>query len=127
MAQIMFETFNAPAVYVTNQSLLSLYASGRINGLVVQSGEGVTHAVPVYGGYVLPRARLSLNLAGRDLRRLLITKGHSFVSTSEHDIVREIKQKLCYVAIDYEEERSRSRTVMELCLLKNHLNCPMVE
>ena len=54
MTQIMFETFNMPAMYVAIQAVLSLYASGRTTGIVMDSGDGVSHGVPVYEGTPCP-------------------------------------------------------------------------
>ena len=108
MTQIMFETFNVPAMYSCCAAVLSLYAAGRTTGLVLDCGDGACRTVPVYEGYMFQDAVNRLEVGGRDvteyLRKLMTKRGISFTTTAEREICRDMKEKLGYVAVDYEHE-----------------------
>lgn len=107
-AQILFETFNVPALYTSIQAVLSLYASGRTTGIVLDAGDGVSHAVPVYEGFAIPNSIRRIDVAGRDvteeLQRLLRKSGNVFHTSAEKEIVKSIKEKVSYVALDPRKE-----------------------
>ena len=113
MLEILFETFEVPAVYVQIQAVLALYASGRTTGCVLDCGDGVSHCVPIYQGHCFPHAIRRIDVGGRDvteyLRKLLTERGYAFTTTAEHEIVRDIKEKYAYVAYDFDEEYETSR------------------
>eukprot|EP01083_Nonionella_stella_P029772 81853_1 len=119
MTQMLFETFNVPGLYVAVQNVLSLFASGRNTGVVIDSGDSVTTVVPIYEGHALTYAvnRELMSLAGRDLTdylmKTLTESGYSFTTSAERIIVRDIKEKLCYVAMDYDEELKRCKRDVE--------------
>lgn len=106
MAQIMFESFNVSAFYIAMQAVLSLYASGRTTGVAVDSGESYTHSVPVYEGIPLRHAIQRTSIAGRRLTDYtwtnLLERGY-FVGPTDQHFVEAVKEKLCYIALDFEE------------------------
>ena len=118
MMEIMFEKFDHPAFYVAIQAVLSLYTSGRTSGLVLDSGDGVSHTVPVYEGYSLPHAILRIDLAGRDLTdylcKILTERGYSFMTSAEREVVRDIKEKVCFVARDFDAHMRLSASAKAL-------------
>ncbi|XP_029589824.1 uncharacterized protein LOC115174932 isoform X1 [Salmo trutta] len=108
MVELMFECFNVPLTYVAMQAVLALYAAGRTTGVVFDSGDGVSHSVPVFEGYCLPHAVQRCTLAGHDvtmhLKKLLQEQGFCMRTSAEMEIVREMKEKCCRVSQDYESE-----------------------
>uniref|UniRef100_B9GJJ2 Actin family protein n=1 Tax=Populus trichocarpa TaxID=3694 RepID=B9GJJ2_POPTR len=108
MTEIMFEMFGVPDMYVAIGAELSLYASGRTTGIVLDSGGGVSHTVPIYERHTVPHAIHTIDLAGRNLTNaltmILAEIRHSFTTAAEQEIVRDIKERIAYVAFDYEQE-----------------------
>ncbi|RPA81445.1 Actin/actin-like protein [Ascobolus immersus RN42] len=104
MCEVMFERYNFGGVYVAIQAVLALYAQGVSSGVVVDSGDGVTHIVPVYESVVLNHLTRRLDVAGRDVTRqlisLLLRRGYAFNRTADFETVRQIKEKFCYVSYD---------------------------
>jgi len=107
-AELFFETFNAPALFISMQAVLSLYATGRTTGVVLDCGDGVTHSVPIYEGFALPHSIMRTDLAGRDVTRylklLLKREGCTFKTTAEFEIVKQIKEQVCYMALNPQKE-----------------------
>ena len=117
-AQVMFETFNVPALYIASSAELALRASGRTTGLVLELGDHVCYAVPIYAQASQPHAILRSDLAGRDLTSYLQTilnkRGESLTTTAERAFVEDIKHKLSYVALDFDEAMDKAETSSEL-------------
>ena len=118
MIEIIFEKFNSPAAYIAIQAILSLYASGRTTGLVLDSGDGVSHSVPVYDGYYFGHAVDRSDTAGRDvteyLRRILTERGYAFANSAEYEIVKDIKEKMCSVSSNFLHDLQGEETTTQL-------------
>ena len=113
MTQIMFEKFKVDKLYVHVGAVLALYASGRTTGAVLDSGYGVSFTVPIYEGYALPHAILRSVLAGELLTYYLMSlldMASRFTTHSEREMVREIKEEHCYIALDHQKEMDIART-----------------
>jgi len=107
MIEIMFETFNVPGFYVSIPAVLSLHASGRTTGVVIDSGDGISYVVPIYEGHPLSHSIRRLDVADCDLTNTMAEqlekRQYSFQTTAGREVARDIKEKLCYVA--YADER----------------------
>lgn len=108
MAEYMFEKYNFGYLQCQAQALLVLYAVGSQTGVVVDSGDGVTHIVVSFDGYMQDHLTSRLNIAGRHvseyLNKLLQNRGYSFNMSNDFDILRDIKENYCYCAYDYNRE-----------------------
>lgn len=104
MLEIMFEKYKFKSAYVAIQAILTLYAQGLLTGVVLDSGDGVSHIVPVYEGYSLPHLTKRIDVAGRDITqffiKLLLLRGYAFNRTADFETIRQMKEDVCYVGYD---------------------------
>lgn len=118
MCEVMFEKYDFGGVYVAIQAVLALYAQGLSSGVVVDSGDGVTHIVPVYESVVLNHLTRRLDVAGRNVTRYLIDllsrRGYSFNRSADFETVRQIKEKFCYVSYDLDLDTKLARETTTL-------------
>ena len=107
-AEIFFEYFNSPSLYIGNQGMLGLFSTGSTKGVVLDSGEGGTNVVAVYEGYVSPYSMNKTDISGEDitnyLHGLLSNKGITFSNHYDYDIIKDIKETKCYISLDYDKE-----------------------
>ena len=109
MLEVYLEQFGFTGLQVAPQALLVLYAQGLMSGVVVDSGDGVTHIMPIYENYILDHLVRRMDISGRDITeqlvKLLTLAGYTFHKTSDFDVVREIKEKLCFVSANIDLDR----------------------
>lgn len=125
LVEVMFEKYGFVGCHVAIQAVLTLYAQGLVTGIVLDSGDGVTHICPVYEGFSLPHITKRLDIAGRDITRylikLMLLRGYAFNHTADFETVRIMKEQLCYVAHDIEEEQ---RLALETTVLVESYSLP---
>lgn len=117
MAQIMFETFNVPTLCIGNQSYFSLCSSGRTTGINVELGEGITAAVPFSNGQKVEQSINKINICGHELydyfNRLLTEIGFYSITSMDKLSARDMMEKLCYVALDFDKEVQKAKNTSE--------------
>jgi actin beta/gamma 1 len=118
MVEILMEKFKVPAFYCTCPEILSLYSAGLTTGTVIDSGETVTDILPVFECFAMTHVQTRLEIGGRQLngflKKLLMQSGIDLEQANEPDILRDIKEKHCYVAMDLDAEFQKIEHVNQL-------------
>ena len=109
MAKIVFEQLGFGFFNIETQAKLTLYCEALQTGIILDSGDGVTHCIPIFEDFILPQNIKRLDIAGRHITEYLIKllqmKGYSFNSSADFELVREIKEKYCFVSCDIDSDR----------------------
>lgn len=121
LAEIFFESFHVENFYSSITSVLALYSTGKTTGIVLESGEGITHSVPIFEGFAIPYATIKLDIGGYDLTNHLVSLfkegGINVGSEISPELFNQIKEKKCFVTFDYDtsiKEYQKNKT-RELC------------
>ena len=113
ICEILFEQMGVKALNIEAQAKCSLFCEGIDSGIVLDSGDGVTHCIPISEGNIIKYNIERLDLAGRHITqyliRLLQRKGYSFNSSADFEFVRYLKEKYCFVSNDIESDRKLER------------------
>ena len=104
IASALFENLSAPAIFFASQPILSLFSTSNTSSIILESGEGVTQSCVVYEGYSIPNSYIRNNYGGKDVteyfQTLLQRQGYSFTTTSEFEIVKKMKEDICFTTIN---------------------------
>ncbi|KAI3387590.1 hypothetical protein SNEBB_000155 [Seison nebaliae] len=125
LLEVMMEEYGFNACTVAIQAVMTLYSQGVTSGVVIDSGDGVTHICPVYEGFALEHLTKRLDIAGRNITqyliKLLFSRGYAFNSSADAETVKKIKEDTCYVAYDIAKE---TKLALETTTLVKKYNLP---
>eukprot|EP00744_Colponema_vietnamica_P015140 GILI01021223.1.p1 GENE.GILI01021223.1~~GILI01021223.1.p1 ORF type:complete len:354 (-),score=30.81 GILI01021223.1:68-1090(-) len=123
--ETMFEKYQLDSVQSGVQGVLSLFSNGLETGVAIECGEGVTHCTPIFEGYSIPKGNRRVDLGGRNITEFLIRlmqrRGYSFNKSSDFEVVRVIKERFCYAAVDIDLEK---RLSLETTTLEKAMTLP---
>lgn len=123
--ETLFEKYQFDSVQSGVQGVLSLFSNGLDTGVAIECGEGVTHCTPIFEGYSIPKGNRRVDLGGRNITEFLIRlmqrRGYSFNKSSDFEVVRVIKEKFCYAAVDFDLEK---RLALETTTLEKAMTLP---
>lgn len=109
MGEILFEHLGFGYFNIEPQAKLTIYCEGLQTGIVLDSGDGVSHVIPIALDFLLQHSIKRLDIAGRHITnyliRLLQIKGYAFNSTADFEVIREVKEKHCFVSCDIASDR----------------------
>ena len=110
MAEYMFEQLKVKSLAIMNTAALSMYSTGKVSGLIAESGEGISYTVPIFEGYALPHAMIKLEIAGHDITQSLIKQlEDGGIQVREHpEVIRGLKEQMCSISLNYEQDINRS-------------------
>jgi actin-related protein len=111
ITQVMFEHHQVHALYLASAPVLSAFATGCPTGVVLEAGHGISYSVPVYEGHLLPHGLVRMQVSGKDLTDYLLTllgrRGYNFYNSADIQLVREIKERLCFLTLEFDQEFSQ--------------------
>jgi actin, other eukaryote len=96
-AEMLFETYRVPSIYIANSASLSLFASGRTTGVVVECGAGITSSVPVFEGLALAHASTTIDYAGQDISYNILTSLEDQGVSIDAPYARMLKERMAFI------------------------------
>lgn len=98
-AEVLFESYRVPSIYIANSATLSLFASGRTTGVVVECGAGITSSVPVFEGLALAHASTTIEYAGQDISLKILSSLDDIGISIDPSYARMLKERMAGIRV----------------------------